>query len=117
MTSTSTNKAAHNIKEAFEQVMADNYRYSPGWKGCDTVKISKCKSGLCFCQSNGEQKSSGALTWISGDFLGENQVHFKQGKVLLPFAVVSYCKQKGRNQHALGSRWFDCASVCSYSTA
>ena len=29
MTSTSTNKVAHNIKEAFEQVSADNYRYSP----------------------------------------------------------------------------------------
>lgn len=28
MTSTSTNKVAHNIKEAFEQVSADNYRYS-----------------------------------------------------------------------------------------
>ena len=28
MTSTSTNKVAHNIKEAFEQVTADDYRYS-----------------------------------------------------------------------------------------
>lgn len=28
MTSTSTNKVANNIKEAFEQVAADNYRYS-----------------------------------------------------------------------------------------
>ncbi len=27
MTSTSTNKVANNIKEAFEQVSADNYRY------------------------------------------------------------------------------------------
>ena len=29
MTSTSTNKVANNIREAFEQVAADNYRYSP----------------------------------------------------------------------------------------
>ncbi len=29
MTSTSTNKVANNIKEAFEQVSADNYKYSP----------------------------------------------------------------------------------------
>lgn len=28
MTSASTNKVAHNIKEAFEQVTADDYRYS-----------------------------------------------------------------------------------------
>ena len=27
MTSTSTNKVANNLKEAFEQVEADNYRY------------------------------------------------------------------------------------------
>jgi hypothetical protein len=29
MSSTSTNKVANNIKEAFEQVSADNYRYPP----------------------------------------------------------------------------------------
>jgi hypothetical protein len=29
MSSLSTNKVANNIKEAFEQVAADNYRYSP----------------------------------------------------------------------------------------
>lgn len=79
MTSTSTNKVANNIKEAFEQTSADNYRYpSDSHRAGRVVILSKYPD------------IKTAYKVVSGGFRKAKSLGYVKGEVLLMHNGIMY---------------------------